>query len=355
MAHLNAELGIGEIARRLLSLLVASGVRVNPVGIEYNQSRNNHFTAVKNLPYKTGHGVISCVNPDQLATVIAALNLSWDVPLYHLGFWSWELENFPRIFRPAQDLVDEIWTVSQHSRTGIVSEIKDILVKVVPIPAPIPIREMGWKKRDFGVPSDSFLVLGVFDFFSDFQRKNPIGLIRAFRKAFPSTGRAVLLIKSINGESFNAERSSLVEESQGRPDIILADKYMSSSELLGLIQVADLYASLHRSEGYGINLIDAMARSTAVLATGYSGNLEFMNSQNSFLVPYELKQTRRYSGYGVNSVWAEPDLDFAAAKIRMLYNEPAHLNKVALSGFRHVSEYHSLSASVQKFRREFTL
>src|SRR5213075_3478239 len=113
-------------------------------------------------------------------------------------------------------------------------------------------------------------------------RKNPIGLIKAFIEAFPSADDAVLVIKTINGDKRILEIEKLRYAARGRPDIVLKDGYLSQTENNTLTALADCYVSLHRSEGFGLTIAEAMALGKPVIATGYSGNIEFTNEDNSY-------------------------------------------------------------------------
>jgi glycosyltransferase involved in cell wall biosynthesis len=131
------------------------------------------------------------------------------------------------------------------------------------------------------------------------------------------------------------------------------DDYFDSEKNLALLEMADVAVSLHRAEGYGINLADAMARSTVVIATGYSGNLEFMNDSNSVLVPYSMTPVKRYANLDLESKWAEPDLEYAARALRNLYQDRNKLRQIAARGHAHTLKQHGLRVSVEKLKEAF--
>jgi glycosyltransferase involved in cell wall biosynthesis len=119
------------------------------------------------------------------------------------------------------------------------------------------------------------------------------------------------------------------------------------------LELADIYLSLHRAEGYGLNLADAMARNTAVMATGYSGNLDFMDDESSVLVPFTKIPVRKYAGISVNSNWADPDIDFAAEKLRKLSESPTLVKELAYKGLAKIKNENSLAVVVDRFQKEF--
>jgi glycosyltransferase involved in cell wall biosynthesis len=147
--------------------------------------------------------------------------------------------------------------------------------------------------------------------------------------------------------------AELKDISNGRKDIIFFDGHLSHYENHALLELSDIYISLHRAEGYGLNLADAMARKTAVIATGYSGNLDFMDPESSVLVPYEMTPVSKYAGIRVASKWADPDLDFAAHNISKLEGDPGRLFSLAHQGYEKIKLENSLGTLVKKFQKEF--
>ncbi len=164
---------------------------------------------------------------------------------------------------------------------------------------------------------DAFTFLFTFDFFSTARRKNPVGLVEAYKRAFEPGDGAQLVIKSFNGDVKPESLAQLERAAAGRDDIHVIDRFLPVEQKDALLARADAYVSLHRSEGFGLSLAEAMLLGKPVIATGYSGNLQFMTPANSWLVGYEL--TRVGEGvemYPPDARWAEPDLDHAAELMR---------------------------------------
>lgn len=352
LAHANEDLGVGEAARRLFSLMTASGVSVelvqfsgnnSPKRLEQNQSIRSHVTA---------SNVVTCLNADQTAHAVASNELFGQEMGTHVGFWAWELDSFPKSFEIAKRLVDEIWTISEFCQAAI-SKSGATPVRVVRLPVPVPKRKTVLNRNYFGLEDTKFLVVTSFDFFSDVRRKNPEGSIQSFLLAFPQAGKATLVVKSINGMFFKEEFEKLRDLAKGRIDIMFIDRHFSIYENAALLEIADVVLSLHRSEGYGLNLADAMARKTAVMATGYSGNLDFMDENSSFLVPHTYSTVTRYAGVKISSFWAEPDLDSAAGQLRHLAENPAKLARVSAAGRKKITSEHSLDIAVKRFRDDY--
>jgi glycosyltransferase involved in cell wall biosynthesis len=175
------------------------------------------------------------------------------------------------------------------------------------------------------------MFLFVFDYLSTIQRKNPVGLIEAFTQAFAPGEGPQLLIKTINAPLRPLAEEAVLWAAHGRGDIHVVDRSLSASERDGLMAACDCYVSLHRSEGFGLTLAEAMAAGKPVIGTGYSGNLDFMSHRNSFLVDYELgvvgPDCEIYPAHGE---WAQPSVSHAAALMREVFAYPQRAVAVAM-------------------------
>jgi glycosyltransferase involved in cell wall biosynthesis len=168
-----------------------------------------------------------------------------------------------------------------------------------------------------------FRVLMMFDYLSTLERKNPLGAIEAYHRAFAPDDGAVLVVKSVNGRhrpERHAEVMALVEK---RRDIVSIDRTVSGAERDSLIGACDCYLSLHRSEGHGMPLAEAMALGKPVVATAYGGNIEFMNDTNSYLVAWSPARVGdQVEHYPPGASWAEPDIEHAARLLRDVHGDP---------------------------------
>jgi SAM-dependent methyltransferase len=202
-------------------------------------------------------------------------------------------------------------------------------------------------RAELGMPDeDSFTFLFVFDYRSVFRRKNPLGLVEAFKRAFEPGEGPSLVIKSIFSEQFPERRDELVAAVADRPEIHLLEENVSAAAKNAMVANCDCYVSLHRSEGLGLTMAEAMYFGKPVIATAYSGNLDFMTADNSFLVSAPgAKIGPGAAPYDPEGMWAEPDLDFAARMMRDVYNDPVVREERARRGATDIRLTHSPEAA----------
>ncbi len=318
--YFRAELGIGEAARLLLRGLEAAGLPYQTVSCAETVSRQDHPFATRDGGGATSDINIVCVNADQTPIFAQTMGPEFYQGRYTIGVWFWEVEEFPSAFRPAFDHVDEVWVATEFMR--------EVLAKVSPkpvhkfhlplvrpnSPAALPAGPTGTDGR--------FTFLFSFDFMSILERKNPFGAIEAFKRAFAPNEGPVLLIKTINGNRTASDLERVRLAAADRPDIIVSDGYLSAAEKDALMARCDCYVSLHRSEGFGLTMAEAMSLGKPVIATGYSGNLEFMTPENSYLCSFEYTEVGPGSApYPPDCRWAQPNLDEASAFMRQVYRQ----------------------------------
>ncbi|MEP6810546.1 MAG: glycosyltransferase family 4 protein, partial [Chthoniobacterales bacterium] len=213
---------------------------------------------------------------------------------------------------------DEIWVPSHFTREAIAA-VSPVPVRKITYPFYLNEAEAQPDRKRFGLADDAFVFLFNFDFLSTTHRKNPEGVIDAFKLAFQTDDNAVLVMKSINCEHDRAARAALgVRAADAR--IVFLDPHLPGAEVNALFASIDSYISLHRSEGLGLGMAQAMYLGKPVIGTGYSGNLEFMNSENSLLVNYTMTELEEDSGpYERGTHWAAPDVEHAATLLRWVY------------------------------------
>jgi glycosyltransferase involved in cell wall biosynthesis len=272
------------------------------------------------IPHRPGSAYVVHAGAPQTANLIASV-LPHVAEAYRVGYWAWELPDPPRDWIGCDRTVAEIWTPSKFSKASLQSLTNR---HIAVVPHHIPARPARPRRT-----TGPFTVLTMADSRSSWSRKNPEGALRAFRLAFGNSARARLLLK-LGGRS--AEVAALEAELQpllngGNVEIIRG--HLDEAALDALFDEADVMLSMHRAEGYGLPLNEAMARGVPVVATGWSGNVDFMSAENSCLVPYKLVPVSDASAIYRHSTWADPDIEAAAQALRRLAHEQSSYARLA--------------------------
>jgi glycosyltransferase involved in cell wall biosynthesis len=320
VGFLEVESGLGEFARRLARALHSTGIPVAAIPYRGTHGRREHPLELAAAEVASYDVNLLSLSADDLVRFGAEVGPRFFANRYSIGVWFWETSVFRSEDRAATRFLDELWVASAYIRNAIAAEV-DIPVYVVPVPVeppPGPVRT----RSELGLP-DRFTFLFVFDFWSA-ERKNPAAVVEAFTRAFEPGEGPILVLKSIHGRDWKPRQLARVETlAHGRDDVVIRDGYVSSSERDSYVAACDCYVSLHRSEGLGLTMAEAMALGKPVIATGYSGNLEFMSEANSYLVPYDLLEVpSSWWAYAPGATWAEPDIDAAADLMRRAWEHP---------------------------------
>jgi glycosyltransferase involved in cell wall biosynthesis len=327
--YLEAESGMGEAARASIRSLEAAGVPLALNNVPSwlrteDASYRDAFTGAHPHPFNLVH-----LNADNMGWFAARQGRGYFRDRYTIGYWFWELSRFPEAWLPFFRHVDEVWTATEFVRRAVAHES---FVPVVRMPLPIVLPDpppLG--RAHFGIPERPAAFVYVFDVSSQMERKHPFGAIRAFRRAALSPDEAVLVLKFTNSNYDPAAVRRLHEEASGL-EVVMLDGYMSREELAALLSACDCYLSPHRSEGFGVTILEAMRLGKPAIATNYSGNADFMTAGNSYPLDYRLATLDRdYGPYRRGAVWADPDLDRAAALIRHVAH---HRDEAAARGAR---------------------
>ncbi|MGH3794334.1 MAG: FkbM family methyltransferase [Pseudonocardiaceae bacterium] len=342
LGYLTAELGVGELGRLVHEAVVASGLPVTAVVEDATVvNRTEHAlppTVVQGPPrYPV---TLLCVNADMtISTLDAYPDLAGG--RYVIGVWSWELDDFPPAMRDAFSRVDEVWTISEFCRHAIAQHS--------PVPVhtfPVPVREQPGSPEPPSRTGGPTRFLFAFDHNSVFERKNPLGLITAFQRAFPNDEDVELVVKSINGDRHPGDRERLRAAAAADPRIELLERCLSSDEVAKLFTTADCYVSLHRSEGFGLTIAEAMSHGLPVIATDYSGSSEILPPSAGWPVPVSLVDVGSgHFPYPADAHWADPDLDVAADAMRAVTADPREAARRGAAGRAHVAATRSQAAA----------
>ena len=318
--HVSGGLGIGEAVRANIKACQSADIpfvinNLDIPGEEYPDYTHVDFFSEEN-PYPIN---LIQLNADQVESFVNYAGSKYFQNRYNIGFWYWEMLTFPKEWLSAFDVFDEIWVGSSYGAEAISALSPIPVIKINPslsLPRPYTSRE------ELELPKDKFIFLFIFDFTSIFERKNPLATIEAFKKAFNSNNNedVLLIIKFKNADHFPTQRDQLLSAIGSEPSIKVIDGFLTKDALYGLIYSCNCYVSLHRSEGFGLTMAEAMFYGKPVIATGYSSNLEFMNVGNSFLVKYNLiTLTEDFGPYKKGNIWADADVDHAAQLMRYVF------------------------------------
>lgn len=337
VGYLRSHLGVGEAARQSIAALEAAGVAVRTHDISAEAA-----APIGNYAVLATHGangangaaitILGC-NADALPGVLAAVPRDL-CDTYRIGCWYWETPSFPEQWTDRFDLVDEIWVATRFVADAI-REKATVPVVVMPpmVQPPRQRRDRAWLARLLPeVAAEEFVFLFQFDVSSVPFRKNPEGVIAAFSQAFAPEEPVRLVLKLMNGHAEPGLVDTLRSAAAGLR-ISLLDEALESDDSLRLLASADSFVSLHRSEGFGLSLAEAMAHGLPVVTTGWSGNADFTTTDNAAIVPYDLVPCVRAHGpYPAGTLWAEPRLDAAAALMRRVWTDKAWREAIGQAG-----------------------
>jgi glycosyltransferase involved in cell wall biosynthesis len=254
------------------------------------------------------------------------------------------MEQLPAAWAGRGDEVDEIWAPTRFIATALRAAFTKPVYTMLPGLELSPFDPL--PKEYFGLSGDRYVFAFVFDMNSRMQRKNPLGLIRAFREAFRRDEPVDLVIKVSPPESFYKDQWDELRQAVDAAGVTLIDRVLTRQELLAFLHAADCYVSLHRSEGFGLTCAEAMLLGKPVVATAYSGNLDFMNPDNSYLVNYDrVTLTEDIDPYPRGAVWADPHIDHAAQQMRRVYDQREEAVAKGRQAQAEVSQLLSLEAA----------
>lgn len=334
--------GLGHGARRLLKGLRESDIDAQAfdLGPAFRQSD----IAWRACQSTSGSGpLIVHINGPHLPYALLRIPSKLRAKRYVIGYWNWELPVVPHEWRIAEKHVHEIWTPSQFTAQALRARI-ELPVHVVPYPfgvtPPAPRQ-----RSDIGVPENAFLVFNSFNAGSGYSRKNPDALVDAFIQAFADHRDAYLLIKIGNPNLARSQIDRLRERIDKHNNISILTGAYSDTEALQLVMMSDAVVSLHRSEGFGFLMVEAMHLGRPVVATNWSGNVDFLSDRNSWPVSYALASCFDPQGtYNLEeAAWAEPDVKQAAEHLLEIYRDPDSARHKAGIAQQDIIDYTSIN------------
>jgi len=324
--YARGELGIGEDVRTVATALEAAGVPFCIINIELGGHINQHDRSAEHwisngTRYSTN---LFCMTGIEMARFACEQGLAAFNDRYTIGLWPWELPRWPLAWHHAWSLVDELWGISQYAADAY----QEAPVPVVPMPLPVQLGQVSTlTRKTWGLPEAAYLFVFAFDMNSTLARKNPAGVIDAFRQAFPNPEehQAGLVLKISHLNRTTQKWHELEKHIKQDPRIHLVDESLRKPDVLALYNACDCIVSLHRSEGFGRMLAEAQLLGKPLITTRYSGNMDFCAEKPTWTVGYTEKPVQEGEYFfGTGQTWAEPDIAEAGSAMRECATNPTY-------------------------------
>lgn len=346
IGNIKGDSGLGQSCRLLAYVLEHIGYPLSIIQHSISPTLSILDTTYDNkLNTGNPNGInVFHINPHELASGYYQLGKSiWDSH-YNIAYWLWELDEFPDEWLNCIHIFDEIWTPSEFISESIRKKTNKPVI-TVPYHVMVPTDDK-YDREYFGLHKDEFLFLMMFDCGSMMERKNPQAVVEAFEKAFEAQEKKPGLVIKINGAT-SYDMKKLKEYINGKSNIYLINQIFTKVEINSLIKCVDTVISLHRAEGFGLVMAEAMLSGVPCIATNWSANTEFMDSHTACMVNYELvKLDKEIGPYKRGSRWAEPDIDQAAMYMRKLFLEPEYGRKKAKLAREYIIRHLGLDRAV---------
>ena len=353
--------GLGQATRLSAAILRETGLSVRGVDFDLDNPAPEGFSS-DTLIEDYGPAKINIIHLNAESTSLAyAYQPDVFSGAYNIGYFFWELDQPAYCHYLGMELLEEIWVSTEYGVEIYKSDASDT-----------PVVNVGmcyedntditrddsraFVNRRFQFDESHYVCLVAFDSFSFVQRKNPVNVLKAFQQAFEGVPEARLIVKTQNRDSvFDPVQVALWDRvdaiMSGDPRIIVINETLSYRDLLRLKCGSDCYISLHKSEGWGFGMIEAMNLKVPVVCTAYSGNMDFCSDETAWLVDYEERALRpgQYIFVREGAKWAEPDVADAARQMRAAYDDPAARGAKAEAAFNFIRDNFSSTAIAQRY------
>ncbi len=350
-----ADLGIGESARCMARAADAAHIPTSLVPLKLNcRNRLGDTTYAARLQEANPFGVnVIHVDPPVARDIDHHHGPAFRKGKYNIGFFAWELPEFPDAWMPSLDYFDEIWCPSDFVRKSI--ELKSPY-PVLTMPHSIGFGHPGENaasiRARLGLPPGQFLFLCLFDLNSYVARKNPRAAIEAFRASGLAGPDVALVIKVQNAASNPGDLAALTDAVRDLPGTVLISETLSRADVYALESACDCFVSLHRAEGFGFAVAESMYLGKPVISTDWSATAEYLDRGNGLPVRFTLVElTENHGPYSKGSIWAEADVHHAAELMRQVVRQPAEAARIGAAARRTIGERFSPAAIGARYRR----
>lgn len=336
--------GLGQGARWMLDFFKIVGLPTYGANFSKLSVIEENFEGGPLWPPEAGNGGIIIIHMNPSLFPLGAyrtLGKEKILPRRVVCLWAWELDVVPQRWKKALDAVDEIWVPSQFVAGGLKKIAPQKPIHVVPCLVDVETYPTISTIDPLPQLVGQTIVFFMYDVGSTHARKNPCAVVEAFKKACVGIPDTTLVIKINNNHLWPKSVDMLKQACEGMSNVLLIEKKFSPEMMKNVLARIDIAISLHRSEGFGLLMAEAMAAGKPVIATGWSGNMDFMTKESSILIDYTLIRAEDpqhlYDRY--NAQWAEPDIDQAAKALRHLLNNPAERQLLGKAAREHITKY----------------
>ncbi len=355
VGFLAADLGVGESARCMVRAADAAAIPTALVPLKLNcKNRLGDQTYAARLQDTNPHRVnVVHIDPPASRDIDHHHGLSFRAGKYNIGYFAWELPEFPDAWAPSFDFYDEIWCPSDFTAAAIAMKSP---LPVLTMPHAIsfarPMETTTALRARFALPADQFLFLTLFDFNSYAERKNPRAVIAAFRQSGLATAGGALVVKVQNAAANPADFAALQASVSDLPGTVLLAETLSRADIYALEAACDCFVSLHRSEGFGLAVAESMFLGKPVIATDWSATAEFVDDTNGCPVRAPLVTLAENHGpYAKGSTWADPDPAHAAKWMKTLYTDRALASRLGAAARKTIEARFAPAVIGARYRR----
>ena len=344
------EFGIGEDVRSLAKALLHLNIDINI--IEYPKKGNfakARYSLEEYCSNDFKHQInIFCIPIFEIFRFISEHGFSGFDNKFNIGYSPWELETWPSQFKFMTSYLDEVWASSSHTFNAYSKSLDTPVYHIPLVVEPFEQDDFTQLKYNSKIDQSKFNFLYVFDSNSTYARKNPHDVVKAFKKAFLKNSEASLVLKTMNYQFDDAQLNIDLKDAS---NITLINECLSRGELFALYKACDAYVSLHKAEGFGRTIAEAMLLQKPVIVSNYSGNTDFCTSNTAFLVEGKLQEIDAYAyHFWYQNKWFSSELDSAASQMLECFENRKLRSFRVRNAYELISESFSIESIARKIR-----